>query len=291
MLALLSLIWGYSWITNRIGMNYSGPMNFAALRVALGALSLFIIMALTGRSLRLTHTKFNVLLGLLQTSFFFACTSWAVMHAGTGKTTVLVFVMPFWTLLLAWIFLGERIQGLQWFAVLLALAGLLLILAPWQFHGNLLSSILALLAGIAWAVSSVLLKRYRHDHDIDVYSMTAWQLAIGAIPLALLAWNVPSPPIQWTWQFIACLSFSGIGATALGWVIWMKILQVLPAGTASMSTLAIPAISVIGAALQLGEHPPANEIQGMLLIAAALALLSYLSVRQHRSDDPALGNE
>lgn len=291
LLALLSAIWGYSWVTNRIGMNYSGPLDFAALRVVVGAVSLFIIMAVTGRSLRLTHAKFNVIMGLLQTSLFFACTSWAVIHAGTGKTTVLVFIMPFWTLLLAWIFLGERIQGLQWLAVLLALGGLLLILAPWKFHGSLIASVLAMLAGMVWAVSSVLLKRFRRDHDIDVFSMTAWQLAIGAIPLILLAWNVPSPPIQWTWQFIACLLFSGFVATALGWVIWMNILQILPAGTASMSTLAIPAISVIGAALQLNEHPPANEIQGMLLIAAALALLSYLSVRQHRSDDPVLGKE
>ncbi len=291
LLALLSAIWGYSWVTNRIGMNYSSPFDFAALRVVIGAIGLFTIMAITGRPLRLKHAKFNVILGLLQTTIFFAFTSWAVMHAGTGKTSVLVFIMPFWTLLLAWIFLGERIQGLQWVAVSLALCGLVMILAPWKFHGSLIASVLAVLAGILWAVSSVLLKRFRQDHEFDVFSMTAWQLAIGAIPLILLAWSVPSPPIQWTWPFIACLFFSGFVATALGWVIWMNILQVLPAGTASMSTLAIPAISVIGAALQLNEHPPANEIQGMLLIAAALGLLSYLSVRQHRSDDPVLGKE
>ncbi len=71
----------------------------------------------------------------------------------------------------------------------------------------------------------------------------------------------------------------------------MHILEVLPAGTASMSTLAIPVIAVVGAALQLGEYPTPNEIQGMLLIAAALALLSFLGVRQHRRDDPVLGQE
>ena len=121
--------------------------------------------------------------------------------------------------------------------------------------------------------------------------MTAWQLAIGALPLIAVAWAVPAPPIQWTWQLIVCLLFSGFVATALGWVIWMYILEVLPAGTASMSTLAIPAIAVIGAALQLGEYPAPHEIQGMLLVAAALALLSFLGVRQHRRDDPVLGQE
>ena len=40
-----------------------------------------------------------------------------------------------------------------------------------------------------------------------------------------------------------------------------------------------------------GSYPEPHEIQGMLLIAAALALLSYLGVRQHRKDDPLLGRE
>lgn len=74
-------------------------------------------------------------------------------------------------------------------------------------------------------------------------------------------------------------------------MIWMYILDVLPAGTASLSTLAIPVITVVGAALQLGEHPDLHEIQGMLLVAAALGLLSYLGVRQHRRDEPVIGQE
>jgi hypothetical protein len=43
--------------------------------------------------------------------------------------------------------------------------------------------------------------------------------------------------------------------------------------------------------LQLGEFPARHEIQGMILVAAALALLSYLGVRQHRRDEPVLGQE
>jgi drug/metabolite transporter (DMT)-like permease len=291
MLAALSLVWGYSWVTNKIGILYSSPFDFAAMRVVVGAVGMFLLMLIQGRSLRFRHGKFNALIGLLQTFAFFLFTSWAVLHAGAGKTSVLVFIMPFWTLLFARMFLGERIQGLQWIAVALALAGLVMILAPWKFQGNLLSSVLAVIAGIIWAVTSILIKRYGNNHALDVFSMTAWQLAIGALPLIAVAWAVPAPPIQWTWQLIACLLFSGFGATALGWVIWMHILEVLPAGTASMSTLAIPAIAVVGAALQLGEYPAPNEIQGMLLIAAALALLSFLGVRQHRRDDPVLGQE
>ncbi len=173
MLAALSLVWGYSWVTNKIGILYSSPFDFAAMRVALGAVGMFLLMLIQGRSLRFRHGKFNTLIGLLQTFAFFLFTSWAVLHAGAGKTSVLVFIMPFWTLLLARIFLGERIQGLQWIAVALALAGLVSILAPWKFQGNLLSSVLAVIAGIIWAVTSILIKRYGKNHALDVFSMTA----------------------------------------------------------------------------------------------------------------------
>ena len=221
MLAALSLVWGYSWVTNKIGILLTSPFDFAAMRVVVGAIGMFLLMLMQGRSIRFQHGKFNMLIGLLQTSGFFLLTSWAVLHAGAGKTSVLVFIMPFWTLLLARLFLGERIQGWQWVAVVLAFAGLILILAPWQFRGDWLYSLPGVIAGFIWAVTSILIKRYSKDHTLDVFSMTAWQLVIGAVPLIAVAWAVPSPPIQWSWLLIACLFFSGFVATALGGVVWM----------------------------------------------------------------------
>jgi drug/metabolite transporter (DMT)-like permease len=55
--------------------------------------------------------------------------------------------------------------------------------------------------------------------------------------------------------------------------------------------LATPAISVLAAAIRLGERPGAFEIAGMLLIAAALALLSGIAIRQHRRTYPLMGQE
>ena len=43
----------------------------------------------------------------------------AVAGGGAGRAAVLVFTMPFWTMLLAWPVLGERVRGMQWLAVAL----------------------------------------------------------------------------------------------------------------------------------------------------------------------------
>ena len=96
MLAVLSLVWRYSWVTNKIRILLTSPFDFAAMRVVVGAIGMFLLMLIQGRSIRFQHGKFNMLIGLLQTSGFFLLTSWAMLHAGAGKTSVLVFIMPFW---------------------------------------------------------------------------------------------------------------------------------------------------------------------------------------------------
>ena len=46
----------------------------------------------------------------------------ALAGGGAGRTSVLVFTMPFWTMLMAWPVLHERVRGTQWLAVAFALS-------------------------------------------------------------------------------------------------------------------------------------------------------------------------
>jgi drug/metabolite transporter (DMT)-like permease len=64
--------------------------------------------------------------------------------------------------------------------------------------------------------------------------------------------------------------------------LWYYILHKLPAGIASLGTLATPVIGVILASIQLGERPSLWEGLGMVLIVAALTLISFLGVMQYR---------
>ena len=63
-------------------------------------------------------------------------------------------------------------------------------------------------------------------------------------------------------------------ATAFALLLWMYVLHNLPAGTAGLSSLAIPVVGVLSAWIQLGERPGTLEAIGMGLIVAALAVLS-----------------
>ena len=149
-------------MATKVALGYSQPLTFAALRVVLSALCLFLVMIVTRRSLRPPPLGYTTVIGLLQTTAFVGLVIVALHSGGAGKVAVLTYTMPFWLLLLAWAFLGERLRGVQWLAVILSFAGLVLVVGPWQIHG-VTSSVLTVAGGFAWAASAVVVKLMQRD--------------------------------------------------------------------------------------------------------------------------------
>jgi drug/metabolite transporter (DMT)-like permease len=272
-LALLAFIWGYNWVIMKRVNAYAGPFDFAALRMAIGTLFLFALLIATRRRLRLRQWKGALLLGLTQTAGFTGLSQWALVAGGAAKTAVLAYTMPFWVLLLAWPILGERVRGARWLPVILAALGLLLVLEPWRSHGTLISGALAVASGLVWAVGAVLIKTVDRRHSDDILALTAWQMALGTLLLAAVAFSVPERRIEWSGYFVVALAYISVVGTALGWLLWVYVLRRLPAGTASLGILSVPVVGVLAAAIELGERPGGVELAGMAAILAALALL------------------
>lgn len=277
-LVAMVVIWGYSWVIMTIGLRYAHPFDFAALRVGIGAALLFAIVKVQRRPLGLSRYRMAFLLGTLQVALFVALAHFALLSAGPGKTSVLVFTMPFWMIVFAHFIIHERMRGAQWLAVALAFAGLVLIVAPWQLT-SLTGSLLAVAAGSVWALSAVLSKRWPTP-GADPLLYTAWQLLVGFAWLAALAWLHPHGPVKWTTEFVVALGFAAVFATAAGWWLWTYVLSHTPAGIAGLNSLGIPVIAVLASAIQLGERPPPLELAGMLLIGVALALIAWLGLRK-----------
>jgi len=277
--AVLVLIWGYNWIVMKVALRSAGPFEFAALRLVCGAAALFAALLAMGRSLRPPPLGPVLVLGLVQTSAYVTVITWALVAGAAGRTSVLVFTMPFWALLFGRVFLNERLQGGQWSAVLLAFAGLALVIHPWHLHASIESKLLACGGGVLWAASVILTKRLRRSHEVELLSLTAWQLLLGTLPVCVVAYLVPERAIAWSWPFVIALLYAGILGTSVGWLIWMFVISRLPAGTAGLSALAIPATAVLLSWLQMGEKPSGPELFGMFFIALALGLLAWFGWR------------
>ncbi len=283
-LVVLSLIWGYTWIVQKEGLRFASPLDYAALRALPGAGLLFAALLVLRRPLLPSRPGYALLLGLFQTAGFLGLTNWALVAGGAGRSAILCYTMPFWTLLIARAVLHERLRALQWLAVACAGAGLLLVLEPWNLAGTLSSKLLAIAGGVSWAISAVVAKAWRAQEEYDLLSVTAWQMLLGGIVLAAVAWLVPSHPIHWTPHFGLLLAYIVVLGTAVGWVLWLYILSRLPAGIAGLSMMAVPVLGILFSWLQLGEQPSGFELAGIVVIAASLALLTWAGRRRDTAD-------
>jgi len=281
-LAFLSIVWGYNWVVMKEGLRFCDPFVFAALRVALAAAFLLPLLMWSGKQLRPRQIKGTILLGLFSTTLGLGLPMYALVSGGAGKTAILLYTMPFWVILLAWPILGERIRGMEWLAVILAFAGLGLMVDFQAVGAKLWSSIIAVLAGISWAGSAIVTRIMRRSPKFELISVTTWQMIYGAVPLILLALLLPAPPTQWTAAFIAALTYNVVFTSVIGYLLWFYILERLPAGMATIGTLAAPVIAVTAAAVQLGELPAPREAAGIVLILMGIAFLSALAIIRTR---------
>lgn len=284
-LVVLAVLWGYNWVVMKVATEYAPPIEFAALRLLLGALLLFAAMIAMRKSLRPERPWAYFWIGVFQSGGFIALATWAVMTAGAGKVSILSYTMPLWVAVLAWPLLGERLRAMQGVAVGLAALGIVLILDLSGGHSSMFADVIAIVAGISWAIGVIITKRLHVSDGVDVLSLTTWQMLFGGIVVGIIALVVPEGATHWTWTYAGALAYNAVFASAIAYLLWIFVLRHMPARDASMGTLANPIIGIVAAWLQLGEAPSTMEAIGMAIVVAALVMLALTSGEQKRVAD------
>lgn len=284
-LALLTLIWGGNWIVMKFALAHANPVSFNVQRTWLAVLVLFTVLAIQRRGrIRPADWTAVMVTGFFQTTVNFGATTMALAGGGAGRTSVLVFTMPFWVLLIAWPVLHERVRGTQWIAVGCALLGLVLVVEPWNWRGELGPKLWAALSGFGWAAGTVASKYYQQRRrDFDPLSFIAWQMLLGVLPLTLLQAVLPLAPTEWSGTQVLLLIYVGAIATAAGFLLWLAILRYLPAGTASLNMFAIPVLALLMSMSIFGERLTGSEWLGIAAIACGLVIISVRAWRVGRA--------
>ncbi len=102
--------------------------------------------------------------------------------------------------------------------------------------------------------SAIVAKRmYRRHPGLDLLALTSWQMLYAAVIMSAVALLVPQQPVDWHPAVFGALAYSAILATALAWSLWLYVLRNLPAGIASLSTLAVPVFGVLFSWWLLGK--------------------------------------
>jgi drug/metabolite transporter (DMT)-like permease len=273
-LAFLTLIWGMNWMAMKFGLQYAHPVVYNIERTLVAIAVLFALMLWQKRPLKPQSWTAVVVTGFFQTTINFGATTMALAGGGAGRTAVLVFTMPFWTMIIAWPVLHERVRGSQWFAVACALTGLVLVVEPWSWQGELAPKLWATLSGFGWAAGSVATKYFQRQQRVDMLNLIAWQMVTGILPICLIPLLWPLPAAQWNAVYASAVLYAGVIATGLGFILWTAVLAWLPAGTASLNMFAIPVLALVSSMLVFGERLAATEWLGIAAIGAGLATVS-----------------
>ena len=231
--------------------------SFTTIRLISGALMLGLIVSMrrgtpTGRGNWLSaFALFSYAAG-----FSFAYVS---LPAATGA--LLLFGAVQATMIGYGVWTGERLLKLQLVGLMLAFAGVVVLLLPGLAAPPLSGAVLMLGAGVAWGVYSL-----RGKSAGDPTRVTAGNF-LRAVPIAaalnVLVLNGASVDTAGFWYAVA----SGALASGIGYAIWYTALPALQATHAATVQLSVPVIAALGGIVFLGE-----PITPRLLLASAAIL-------------------
>jgi drug/metabolite transporter (DMT)-like permease len=282
-LVVLTLVWGNNWLVMKLALRHADPVAYNIHRTLVAIVALFAVMLWQRRKLLPASWLAVAVTGLFQTTMNFGATTMALAGGGAGRTSVLVFTMPFWTILIAWPVLGERLRGAQWFAVAFAFAGLMLVVEPWNWRGSLAPKLWAVLSGFGWAAGTISIKYFERNRKFDMLNFMAWQMVLGLLPLLSIPFVVAVGPTDWGVAYVLLTLFTGAVSTAMGFVLWIAVLRWLPAGAAALNMLAIPVIALVTSMAVFGERLTAPEWIGIGCLGAGLVTISLRALRAGRA--------
>lgn len=237
--------------------------TFTSVRLASGALMLFIVLWLKGNRAPLASGSWGSALAL----FGYAATfSYAYGGLSAAMGALLLFGSVQATMIGIGIVRGDRPGTLQWGGFVLAFAGLIGLLLPGLSAPPVASALLMITAGIAWGVYSLRAKGAGEPTAVTTGNfIRAVPMALGLSLIMMTGTSVDMPGIGYA---VA----SGAIASGLGYAIWYMALPLLQATSAATVQLSVPVIAAIGGVLLLSE-----PLTLRLLLAGA-AILGGIAV-------------
>src|SRR6185312_423367 len=283
LVVLLGICWGLNWVAARIILEALHPWQLRAVGVSLGAATLFAAAALSGAKLSIARRNWSKVLisGFFNVAAFGVGSAYAQVYGTTSRAVVIAYSMPIWATLLARVVLKERLTPIRIGALALCAAGLAILIFPLARNGLPFGALIALCCAWSWAAGTIYLKVAKLDAPMVV--IAAWQVLVGAAMLVigmLYFEGLPNllalPP-----RFVLWFGYNGLIGMGLAYYLWFVVIDRLPTTTASLGSLLVPVVGVIGSAVLLGEWPDFYDAVGFALIFAAAACVLLQPATPH----------
>ncbi len=281
---LLALLWGSSFLFMREGAHEFGSFPTAWVRVTLAAFILSPVLIWRREvPLLVQHWREVLSAGLLNAGIPFACYAYALMHINTGLTSILNATTPLFGALIAWFWLGDKLNATRALGLALGFTGVVLLASDvpggisFKPGGSGLAVAACLVATFCYGISGSFTKRYLQNvPSLVTTTGSLWGASLGLGIPALLTWPSEVPSLHaWT-----ALGIAGLLCTALAYVLFFRLMARTGPARAMTVTYLIPVFANLFGVLFLDEVVTHWMMGCAMVIVAGTALASGLVQRK-----------
>jgi len=286
--AIVTLIWGSTWIVIRDQLNVVPPSWSVSYRFLVGGVAMIIYAVIRREPLRLDARgwAFAMLLAVLQFCLNFNFVYRAEAHITSGLVAVVFGLLLIPNALLGRFLLGQHLgrQLLLGSAVAMAGVGLLFVhearVDP-NGPGEALLGIGITMLGVISASFANVLQGTETAKRYPMGTMLAAAMLLGALIDAVIAWSFTGPPIvEWRPAYFLGVLYLGVVASAIAFTLYFGVLRIIGPAKAAYSSVLVPIIAML-----LSTLFEAYRWSPLAISGAALAMIGLvIALRARRPD-------
>lgn len=275
-LILAPLLWGQDYSAIKIALDQLQPAEIIILRLALASLFVapfFVVFRKHVRALTPKNLALTALMGVAGFPAFLLLLSYGQgMGTAAGIAGVLVSCNPIFNAILSRVVLGERIPPRRLVSLLVAFAGVVLVVASNASTGggSLLGPLLIVGSAFCMALGGVVSKFVNEElpssFSLPIAIWFGTALLLPMVPTTRLPAIVTSlTPSTW-----GALLFSSLACTSIAYAGWYWAFTKMPASKAGTFGYLTPVFGVAGAFFLLGETPTLLQAAGIGLVLLSI---------------------
>lgn len=278
-LLFLALIWGAAFFFIKVAVTHVAPLTYVWLRLMIAAAALLAWMRFKGEKLSLPLPVWGAMLvlALLNNIVPFALFGWAQQHIASGLASILNATTPIWGVVVAHIATSdEKMTPAKLIGVTIGFAGVATMIGPdlLASGGSLLPQIACIVASLCYALAGVWARRFK-PMGLKPLKVATAQLLVGALVMTPVSLTVAQPWIGGSPSLVAIGAIAALAlvCTALGYVLYFRLIDSAGATNATLVTLLVPPIAILLGVLFLGELLTGGQFLGLAIIALGLAVI------------------
>jgi len=278
-LLVLALIWGAAFFFIHVAVAHVAPLTYVWLRLSIAAVGLLAWMRWKGEKLSLPLPLWGAILvlALLNNVVPFALFGWAQQHIASGLASILNATTPIWGVVVAHIATSdEKITPAKLIGVVVGFVGVATMIGPDLLTSgeSIVPQLACIAASLCYALAGVWARRFR-PMGLKPLKVATAQLLVGALVMTPVSLTVAEPWIGGSPSLAAlgAITVLALACTALGYVLYFRLIDSAGATNATLVTLLVPPIAILLGALFLGELLSGIQFLGFAFTALGLAVI------------------